>query len=383
MTDCTIQKVFQQFYDGYKRKHKLSGVQRKAAAGIKKCRTGELGGHVSVCEECGKEHIHYNSCRNRCCPMCQELPRERWIDARREDVVDAPYFHVVFTVPAELNSLIYQNQKLLYDAMNQSVSESLNEMAADKNHLGAKIGHISILHTWGSEMNYHPHIHCIVLGGGLNEKKEWKECSEKYFLPVRQLMKIYRGKYMEKLKGYWKEGELETRGTAERYRNYYTMKELIERCYGKEWVVYSKESFDGAEGTIKYLGEYTHRIAISNSRIVAITEEEVTYLVKDYNEEGKWKEKTIGGEEFIRRFLMHVPPKRYVRIRHYGLLANRNKGKNLVICRNLIGCKKYLSKLKGLDIADLMKELYQVDIEKCKGCGGRMVNPGKKRIQKE
>lgn len=338
------------------------------------CKTGQFGANIGVCEECGSIRIHYNSCRDRCCPMCQEFPKEKWVDARREDVLDAPYFHVVFTVPGELNPVIYSNQKALYNTLYHAVSATLKELTADPKYLGAEIGYICVLHTWGSAMNYHPHIHTIVLGGGLDSKNHWKERGRDFFIPTKVISRLFRGKYLAELKQLWDEGKLEFHGSAERYQNRYRFKELLDICYKKDWVCYCKKPFDGAESVIRYLGKYTHRIAISNTRIKKITEKEVTYTVKDYKENGKWKEKTVDGEEFLQRFLMHVLPKGFVRIRHYGLLSSRNKKEKLTLCRNLTGCKKYISRLKGMDAREMIRYLYKKDICKCRACGGKMIS---------
>jgi hypothetical protein len=304
--------------------------------------------------------------------MCQALPKEKWMDLRREDVLDAPYFHVVFTVPEELNPVIYSNQKLLYDALYHSVSGTLDELSSDPKHLGAKIGYMCILHTWGSEMNYHPHIHVIVLGGGIDSKNGWRDNGSKFFLPIRVLSQKFRGKYMAELKALWDNKRLEFHGSASRYRNYYAFKELINSCYDKEWIPYSKETFNGAGSVIQYLGKYTHRIAISNYRLVQVTDATVTFSVKDYKNQGQWKELTLTGIEFIRRFLMHVPPKRFVRIRHYGILSSRTKQKKLTLCRNLLGCKKYISEIKDMSVPEMLKHLWKIDICVCKTCGGHM-----------
>lgn len=306
--------------------------------------------------------------------MCQEFPREKWVDARREDVLDAPYFHVVFTVPEELNPVIYSNQELLYNALYHAASGTLRELAADKKYLGADIGYIFILHTWGSDMNFHPHIHAIVLGGGLDSRNHWKDNGEDFFLPVKVISRLFRGKYLAELKQIWEDGKLEFHGTAEPYQNHYTFKELLDACYKKEWIPYCKKPFRGAETVIRYLGKYTHRIAISNCRIKCITESAVTFTVKDYKNHGRWKEVTVSGEEFIRRFLMHVPPKRFVRIRHYGLLSSRNKNKKIALCRNLIGCKKYVSRLRNLDSPAIIKLLYNIDVCRCSFCGGKIIH---------
>ena len=359
MNKPTVQDIFQRFYPAYLEKYTPSPEQAKVARNIINCKTGAYGANVSICEDCGTVHIHYNSCRNRCCPMCQAVPKEKWMDARREDVLDAPYFHLVFTVPDLLNPVIYSNQKLLYDALYYAASATLRDLTADPKHLGAKAGYIFILHTWGSEMNFHPHIHAILLGGGLTSDNQWKDNGESFFLPVQIISKVFRGKYLEELKKLWEASKLVFHGTAEKFRNHYAFRELLDACYGTEWVPYCKKTFHGAQSVIKYLGKYTHRIAVSNHRIIRVDEETVTFSVKDYRNEGKWKDLTLSGVEFIRRFLMHVPPKGFVRIRHYGLLCSRSKGKKLTLCRNLLGCKKYLSRLKNKEMPEVLEKRCQ------------------------
>lgn len=375
MSKPTVQDIFHRFYPAYLDKYSPSPIQAKAARNIMNCKTGAYGANVCVCEDCGAIQIHYNSCRNRCCPMCQAVPKEKWMDARREDVLDAPYFHLVFTVPNILNPVIYCNQELLYDALYHAASATIRELASDPKHLGAQVGYICILHTWGSELNYHPHIHTIVLGGGLTSANEWKDNGSDFFLPIRVISEVFRGKYMEEFKRLQAENKLVFHGTAEKYRNYYTFKELVNACYSTDWFPYCKKTFNGAQSVIGYLGKYTHRIAISNYRILRVTEESVTFSVKDYRNEGLWKELTISGVEFIRRFLMHVPPRRFVRIRHYGLLCSRTKNRKLTLCRNLLGCRKYLSQLRELDMPEVLNLLYGIKVYVCKSCGGHLGKP--------
>ena len=375
MSKPTIQDIFLRFYPRYLDKYTPSPQQSKVANCIINCKTGAYGANVSMCEDCGHLQIHYNSCRNRCCPMCQAMPKEKWMDKRREDVLEAPYFHVVFTVPQELNSLIYSNQQLLYDTLYHCVSETINELTADTKHLGAKVGYICVLHTWGSEMNYHPHIHVILLGGGLTAQNQWRDKGEEFFLPVRVMSKLFRGKYLDILKTLWNENKLQFHGRSEQYRNRYAFKELLNICYDKDWVPHCKKTFNGAQSVINYLGKYTHRIAISNHRIIRMDEDTVTFYVKDYCEEGSWKELTLTGIEFIRRFLMHVPPKRFVRIRHYGLLCTRTKTRQLTLCRNLLGCKQYLSRLKSMETPQMLETLYGIKVTVCKCCGGHLGKP--------
>ena len=344
MEHPTVQDIFLRFYSRYLDHYTPSAQQSKVANCIINCKTGAYGVNVSKCDDCGHLQIHYNSCRNRCCPMCQALPKEKWMDARREDVLEAPYFHVVFTVPQELNPLIYSNQQLLYDALYHCVSETIEELTGDSKHLGAKVGYICVLHTWGSEMNFHPHIHVILLGGGLTAQNQWRDKGEQFFLPVRVMSKLFRGKYLHELKTLWEEKKLQFYGSSEKYRNHYAFKELLNICYEKDWVPHCKKTFNGAQSVINYLGKYTRRIAISNHRI-------------------------------IRRFLMHVPPKRFVRIRHYGLLCTRSKTKHLTLCRNLLGCKQYLSRLKDMEAPQMIKTFYGINITVCKCCGGHLGKP--------
>lgn len=372
MNKPSVQDIFLRFYPGYLKEYTPSYEQSRVAINIMNCKTGAYGANLSICEECGCFQLHYNSCRNRCCPMCQALPKEKWMDSRREDVLDAPYFHLVFTVPEELNPVIYSNQKLLYDALYRAASETIHQLSLQDKHLGAKVGYICILHTWGSKMNYHPHIHTILLGGGLTRERSWKDKGSKFFLPIKVISAVFKGKYMGILKELWEQNKLKFYGTSEKFHNHYIFKELLNTCYSREWAPYCKTTFNGAQSVIKYLGKYTHRIAISNHRIIRMDENTVTFYVKDYRNEGKWKELTIAGAEFIRRFLMHVPPKRFVRIRHYGLLCNRTKNKELAICRNLLGCKRYVSELKDMDVAEMIKHLYGINICICKHCGSKM-----------
>lgn len=375
MDKPTIQEIFYRFYPAYLEKYAPSTVQAKAARNIMNCKTGAYGYNVCMCEDCGAMQLHYNSCRNRCCPMCQAVPKEQWIDARKEDILDAPYFHLVFTVPDILNPIIYSNQKLLYDALYHAASSTIHELTNDSKYLGAQVGYLCILHTWGSELNFHPHIHTILLGGGLTSNQKWKDNGNDFFLPISVISKVFRGKYMSELKQLWEEKKLVFYGTAKKYRNSYVFKELLNTCYSMEWIPHCKKTFSGASSVIQYLGKYTHRLAISNHRILRIEEDTVTFWVKDYREEGKWKECTLCGVEFIRRFLMHIPPKRFVRIRYYGILCSRTKKQKLTLCRNLLGCQKYLSKLRGMELPRILEHLYGINIGVCKSCGGSLGKP--------
>ena len=281
-SDITIQDVFRQFLPEYSETKNFSPQQLLVSQCIMKCRTIEMGANLSECENCHKKYIHYNSCKNRHCPMCQGMDVDEWIDKQQENVLDVPYFHTVFTVPEELYSLIYSNQKFLYDALYHAAHLTMTELSADPKHLGARIGYICVLHTWGSRMNYHPHLHTIVLGGGLDSANKWKDKRKKFFFSVKVMSAVFKKYYLRELKQLWEEGKLEYHGTAEHLQNHYEFKALLDNLYDKPWVVYTKEAFNGANSVINYLGRYTHRIAISNRRIVSMTDETVTYLVKNY-----------------------------------------------------------------------------------------------------
>ena len=372
MNALTVQEVFNTFYADYHKKYTPSLEQLKVVNAIRNCKTGNLGYNASVCEKCGSMRIHNNSCRNRCCPNCQQIPKERWIDARQEDVLDAPYFHVVFTVPEQLNPIIYSNQQLMYDLMFSCSAQTVEELSLDPKFLGARPGFISVLHTWGSEMNYHPHIHMVLLGGGLDHSDNWKAADRKFFIPVKILSKVFRGKFLASLKELRLAKSLQYCGSSKKYLNSYVFQDLIDECYGIEWNLYIKETFNGAGSVIQYLGKYTHRIAISNHRLISIDDDRVSYYVKDYRNKGKWKSFSITGVEFIRRFLMHVPPRRFVRIRHYGILSTRCKAVKMTLCRLLLQQEQRKAQLKGVPVPEILKMLWDIDICTCDKCGGSM-----------
>ena len=368
MSNVTIQDVFDKFLS-YIADRALSDEQLNVIRCIQKCRTSEMGFNISECESCHSKFIHYNSCKNRNCPMCQGMEIDEWIDLRREDVLEAPYFHAVFSVPSSLNPLIYNNQKLLYNALYHAVNKTLSELSKDPKHLGAQIGYICILHTWGSDLKYHPHIHTIILGGGLDSKNHWKDNGSGFLFPVKVMSKLFKNYYLSELKELRDNNKLSYTGTASKYQNSFEFKELLNTLYSKDWVVYNKETFKGAHEVFQYLGKYTHRIAISNRRIESIDDDNVTFMAKDYKDDAKYKPMTLSGENFLIRFLIHVLPKGFVRIRYYGILSCRCKKDKLTLCRNLLGCKKYLSLLRGKTVEEKIKILYNRDICKCSKCG--------------
>ena len=368
----TMQDVLQRFYPGYLDSYVPNAQQDKVVRHILNCKTGAYGVNVSRCSSCGHVQFHNNSCRDRSCPMCQALSNELWIDAQNEHVLDTDYYHIVFTCPSELNPLIYCNQKELYSLFFHTVAETVLELSANPAHLGGTPGFISVMHTWSSNLSYHPHIHVLCTGGGLDADRNWHQKREGYFLPGKAIAKVFRGKFLSGLKDLHKDGKLCYAGEAEKYRNHYEYQELINLCFQKNWVTDIRESFAGAESVMHYLGRYTHRIAISNGRILRMDEKSVTFRVKDYRNGGVWKELTLDGVEFVRRFLMHVPPRRFVRIRHYGLLSNQKKRRLIPLCRNLIGCREFLRRFRKDDKVRAIRILYKIDVTKCPKCGDTM-----------
>ncbi len=302
------------------------------------CRTAALGGHKDQCDHCGHLQISYNSCRNRHCPKCQTLRKEKWLEARREDLLPIEYFHVVFTLPSELNPLVSRNPQTLYDLLFQSASETLSELAHDPKHLGAKVGMIGILHTWGQNLLDHPHLHWIVTGGGLSsDGNRWISCRKGFFLPVRVLSALFRGKFLGLLKGSFQKEDLVFPTSLRHLQDPGNFETFLRNLYHKKWAVYCKPPFDGPQGVLQYLGRYTHRIAISNHRILTLRNGRVSFLWRDYADQNRQKTMTLQADEFIRRFLLHVLPERYVRIRHFGLLANRNRKDSIPLCRKILG----------------------------------------------
>ena len=363
-----VQDVFNRFYPKYKAKYKPPIICEKAAYDIMNCRTSVMGGHANECEHCGYLSVSYNSCRNRHCPLCQTIPKEKWVDARKQDILNAPYFHVVFTVPEELKMLIFQNQALLYALLFKSVSETLSELAISEKYLAAQIGFMSVLHTWGQDLIFHPHIHTIVMAGGLTQKGKWKSSSKKFFILVKVLSKKFSSKFLHYLKEYYNNNQLKFYGNLKELDNPENFYRLLNTCYEKSWYTYSKRPFSGPLAVIEYLGRYTHRIAISNNRIISMDEQTVTIKMKDYKDKGKEKLLTLSGVEFIRRFLMHVLPKGFVKLRHYGILGNRNKKTKLEICRQLTKSTKFKAAYLNLSVAEIIKEITGKDITKCPAC---------------
>ena len=365
-----VQDIIKKYGEEYKEKHKMMPHIEKTMKAIEKCRTEKLGYHEDVCDECGYRKISYNSCRNRHCPKCQSIARAKWVEEREAEILNVKYFHVVMTIPSELYMIAYQNQSKVYKILFKATAETLEELARDKKYLGAEIGFMEVLHTWGQTLVYHPHIHCIVPAGGIDKIGKWRNSKKKFFIPVKVLSRKFRGKFLY----YLKKEELEFYGKNEYLNNKQNFDELMSKMYNKEWISYCKPPFENAKSVIKYLGRYTHRVAISNERIVSEENGEVTFKYRDYKDNNKMKEMTVKAEEFIRRFLMHILPPGFMKIRHYGLLGNRNKKTKLAVCKKLTNTTSPVKpKLTTLEI---LKKTLGVDFNICPMCHkGHLMSP--------
>ena len=369
MPDLKIQNIWIQAFDDFASKHFLSDVQRKASRAIIHCKTGSLGFNVSQCLDCGHLDFHNNSCRNRNCPNCQAVKKELWVDKRRAEVIDSPYFHVVFTLPHELNSLIYCNQSLLYGLLHKCCAQTLLELAADKKYLGATPGIIQVLHTWNQELNYHVHMHCIVSGGGISFARKLRKSGDKFFIPVFVLRDKFKGKFMALLKQLYLKDELHFSKACDHLRNFSVWKSFCNSLYDMDWCPYIKETFNGFGNAIEYLGKYTHKIAISNSRILSVSDDLVSFSARGLKHGDPRRTITLTNTEFIRRFLLHVLPSGFQKIRYYGFLSNRCKMSNLRLIFTLQGHQRFKARFSGLSTAELLKAVWKIDISVCSACG--------------
>jgi hypothetical protein len=345
------------------------------------CKTGKLGTNAYICEKCDHIVFHNNSCRNRNCNSCQTVPKEVWVDNRSSEIIDAPYFHVVFTVPHELNSLFFANKKLLYSLLHNAVSKTLIQLSEDKKFLGATPGITQVLHTWGQKLNYHPHMHCIVTGAGLTRDLRFVKGSDNFFIPVHILSAVFRGKFIDALRKLFDSEKLSLPRRLSHLSSPSEWEAFIKKLYRKEWVPFVKETFKQFGNAIKYLGHYTHRIAISNSRILAVSENDVTFSAKDYSD-GTTKIITLNGVEFIRRYLVHVLPKGFQKIRHFGFLNNRFKSRNLKIISSTTGKALSKKRFEGMDVAAIIFELWGVNIRICPECKCETLKSRGKRYQR-
>lgn len=362
--------IFRAHGQAYRAAYPLTPEQREVMACIETCRTQVLGGHVDVCPDCGHTTApSYNSCRNRHCPKCQALDQARWLASRLDRILPVPYFHVVFTLPAELKPLALRNRGPIYDLLFSAASQTLKQLAADPQRLGALLGITAVLHTWTRDLRFHPHLHCIVTGGGLSlDDERWVSSSKKFLFPVKVIGKLYRGKFVAAFKRLYRRGQLDL-GPDESRPEY--LPELCEGLFDKNWVVYCKRPFAGPEQVYAYLGRYTHRVAISNHRLLSVTDKTVTFLTRDR------KSTTLQPHEFIRRFLLHVLPKDFYKIRHYGLLASGNVKTKLAIARGLLAALQTTEHSDGAASGTqsqwqaLLEKLTGIDVKVCPACGGK------------
>jgi hypothetical protein len=348
--------------------------QLKVMSAIERCRTAALGGHVERCEDCAHRRISYNSCRNRHCPKCQAMAAKEWLADRQAELLPVPYFHVVFTLPGPIAEIAYHNKAVVYDLLLKIAAETLITIAADPKHLGARIGLTAVLHTWGSPLTHHPHAHIIVPGGGLSpDGQHWIACRPRFFLSVGVLSRLFRRLFLESLTAAYQVGRLEFFGDQAALAKPARFKAYVAALRKVEWVVYAKRSFGGPDAVLAYLSRYTHRVAIANSRLVAFDGQRVTFKWKDYRAkaDARYKLMTLDADEFIRRFLIHVLPDGFHRIRHYGLFANGNRANSIALARRLLGAPDPARWGADADRADGSQEHEEWNI--CPCCGGRMV----------
>ncbi|WP_213957950.1 MULTISPECIES: IS91 family transposase [unclassified Variovorax] len=378
-TGLEVADIFRQVGPAYRQDHAeaISGGQRRVMRAIERCRTAALGGHVEQCDACGHQRIAFNSCRDRHCPKCQSLVRARWLEDRQAELLPVEYFHVVFTVPQEIAAIAYQNKAVVYDILFHATAETLRTIAADRRHLGAEIGFIAILHTWGQNLLHHPHLHCVVPGGGVApDGQRWIACRPGFFLPVRVLSRLFRRLFLTQLRQAFDEGELRFFNSLAALQDPDSFARYLAPVANAEWIVYAKAPFGGPQRVLDYLGRYTHRVAISNNRLIDFADGRVAFAWKDYRHESRRKVMCLDAQEFVRRFLLHVLPTGFQRIRHYGLLANRYREIKLERCRQLLAEPAPVVELPAasMDYRDHYQRLTGVSLRDCPHCGrGQMV----------
>src|SRR5271169_3531531 len=347
----------------------LTWLHLKVLNAILRCRTAALGGHVDACSKCGHEAISFNSCRNRHCPKCQANARDRWLEARGKELLPTRYVHVVFTLPQHLSSLALQNKREIYALLFRASAETLLEVARDPKHLGAVIGFFSVLHTWNQKLQHHPHVHCVVPAGGLSlARTHWIQPRYPFFLPVKVLSRVFRGKFVAALQRSFRQGKLGFHGNLKPLAHPKTFSAWIRTLFRNDWHVYSKRPFGGAEHALCYLGHYTHRVAISNHRLVSFVDDQVTFRWRDSAHHNEHKLMSLALDEFLRRFLLHTLPKGFVRIRHFGFLANRRRAALLPLCFQLLGAVPQPQVEQQASDAKEPRPLWR-----CPQCGGPMV----------
>jgi hypothetical protein len=367
-----VADIFRRYGADYRLQHgaSLSVAQRRVMTAIEVCRTAVLGGHLEQCDRCGHERNAYNSCANRHCPKCQSLARAEWLENRRTELLNTQYFHVVFTVPEQIARIAYQNKKVVYGILFHATAETLRTIAADPKHLGAEIGFFAVLHSWGANLLHHPHLHCVVPGGGLSpDGTQWISCRPRFFLPVRVLSRLFRRLFLEYLIKAFDTGKLQFFSSLEPLRERRAFLRHLAPTRAIKWVVYAKRPFAGPEQVLDYVGRYTHRVAISNNRLLDIDHGTITFRFKDYRHDGQQKTMTLDAEEFIRRFLLHVLPDGFQRIRYYGFLGNRYREEKLARCRQLLGmpaCPP--TSEESQDYRDRYEELTGCSLRECPVC---------------
>lgn len=376
-----VADVFRRYGEAYRQKFSasLSTAQRRVMTAIEVCRTAALGGHVEMCDRCGHFRNSYNSCGDRHCPKCQSLARAEWIQDRQSELLSVPYFHVVFTVPEEIAAIALQNKRTVYGILFHTTAETLQLIAADPQHLGAEIGFFAVLHTWGQNLVHHPHLHCVVPGGGLSpDGKHWISCRPDFFLPVRVLSRLFRCLFLKSLQKAFDSGKLRFSASLEALRDRQAFARYLAPLKEAEWVVYAKAPFAGPQQVLDYVGRYTHRVAISNHRLLDIENDRIRFLWKDYRDNNQQKTMDLSAEEFIRRFLLHVLPDAFQRIRYYGFLSNRYRQQKLAQCRQLLGMPASnpnpVATEQRPDYCDLYEQLTGHSLRQCPVCQqGRMV----------
>ncbi|HAB54254.1 MAG TPA: IS91 family transposase [Ignavibacteriales bacterium] len=368
-----IADIFRKYGGAFREKYRLPLHYIKVMNLISVCRTSSLGGHLEKCDQCGYQRNAYNSCRNRHCPKCQYAAKEKWIDQRKSELLPIPYYHIVFTIPEELNNITLINKKEMYSILFKSASETLLVLGKDPKHLGAEIGIIAVLHTWGQNLMDHPHLHCIVTGGGLSkDKRKWikakKAKHKNFFIHVNVLSDLFKKKFLYYFKKAQKNKELRFIGKISELNEYKVFQRMLNELYTKKWITYCKRPFGGAEKVVEYLGRYTHRVAISNNRIKRMENHKVVFAWKDYRDKDTRKEMELPAVEFIRRFMLHILPENFYKIRYYGILSSRNKQKDIARCREILGVVNE-KEPKKVEIAQtrLDKEIL-VGTSQCPNC---------------
>ena len=372
-----VAEIFRRHGSAYRQAHDghLGRVERRVMSAIELCRTAALGGHTEQCAECGLIRVAYNSCRNRHCPKCQGQARADWLADRQAELLPVPYFHIVFTLPAPVAAIAFQNKAVVYAILFKAAAETLRTIAADPKHLGAEIGVVAVLHTWGQTLHHHPHVHCVVPGGGPSpDGTRWVACRPGFFLPVRVLSRLFRRLFLEHLEAAFEAGDLRFAGDLAGLSTPAAFARRLADLRRRAWVVYVKRPFGGPEQVLAYLGRYTHRVAIANSRLVSLTDGQVAFRWKDYRRHGRARIMSLDADEFIRRFLLHTLPDGFHRIRHYGFLANGHRAAKLLLCRKLLAqSPPVVPPAPVAEPHDDRDQRTSHVFDRCPCCGGPMI----------